>query len=172
MRDLFSIDTADYDLSAGKKVRPSVRAIIVDDGRVAMIYSTRYGYYKFPGGGIEAGETHEQALVREVAEESGLSVIKDSIQEYGRVYRIQRCDDNDPRAFVQDNFYYLCKAKRGGTAKLDEYEKQEGFILEFVRAEDAIRKNLSGTAPSVVMRTREARVLKIMLEEGIVKGDG
>ncbi len=168
MRELFSIDTKDYDLSAGSKVRPSVRAIIVREGKVAMIHSTLYDYYKFPGGGIEANESHEDALVREVAEESGLAVRRESIKAYGHVFRIQRYDDDDPRAFVQDNFYYLCEADDGGEMNLDEYESKEGFTLEFVTPDAAIEKNLSAAAPSVVMRTREARVLKMMLDEGIV----
>jgi 8-oxo-dGTP diphosphatase len=48
--------------------RSAVYAVIPDsDGRVAAV---RYrGHLFLPGGGIEGGETPEQALVREVAEE-------------------------------------------------------------------------------------------------------
>ena len=30
-----------------------------------MIHSLKYDYYKFPGGGIEDGESNEEALIRE-----------------------------------------------------------------------------------------------------------
>ena len=49
-----------------------VAAIIVENGRV---FATQRGYgdfkdgWEFPGGKIEAGESPEQALVREIREE-------------------------------------------------------------------------------------------------------
>lgn len=52
-------------------------AIIVDGNRVLMIRRRqREGKlsWAFPGGGIEAGETAEQAAVREVLEETALEV--------------------------------------------------------------------------------------------------
>lgn len=32
----------------------------------------------------------EDALIREVSEEAGLCVIRNSIQEYGRIHRVQK----------------------------------------------------------------------------------
>jgi 8-oxo-dGTP diphosphatase len=50
--------------------------VIVQDGRVALIKRIRAGrtYYLFPGGGVEAGETPEQAAIREAHEELGVDV--------------------------------------------------------------------------------------------------
>jgi 8-oxo-dGTP pyrophosphatase MutT (NUDIX family) len=52
------------------------RVVIVEDGRLALIKRVRDGrtYYLFPGGGVEAGETPEQAAVREAWEELGVDV--------------------------------------------------------------------------------------------------
>jgi double-stranded uracil-DNA glycosylase len=55
--------------------RAAVRAVLVDSGeRVLMMKWQRPGAYWWilPGGGIEAGETDEQALRRELLEEAGL----------------------------------------------------------------------------------------------------
>ena len=92
MRTLFEMDKKNYDSSGKVFYRPSVRSIIIRGGRVAMVHSLMYDYYKFPGGGIESGETRHQALIRETAEESGLCVVPDSIQEYGCVRRIEKSD--------------------------------------------------------------------------------
>ena len=88
MRILFEMDKKDYIFNGSVFRRPSARAIIIKDGKIAMVYSQKYNYYKFPGGGIEAEECMEDALTREVSEETGLCVIKNSIQEYGQVRRI------------------------------------------------------------------------------------
>ncbi len=42
----------------------------------------KYEYYKFPGGGMNYGETLEQTIVREVQEEKGYTVDINSIWHY------------------------------------------------------------------------------------------
>ncbi|MFD9276873.1 NUDIX hydrolase [Streptomyces mirabilis] len=52
-------------------------AIIVQDGRVLMVrrrISEGELMWQFPAGGIEAGESAEDAAVRETSEETGLTV--------------------------------------------------------------------------------------------------
>lgn len=53
--------------------RPSAYGIIARGGRLALV-RTPEGVY-LPGGGIEAGETAEEAVVREAFEECGLHVL-------------------------------------------------------------------------------------------------
>jgi mutator protein MutT len=54
-----------------------VAAIILNLGSVLLIRRKRSDttYYLFPGGQIELGETHEQALRRELDEELGLAIV-------------------------------------------------------------------------------------------------
>ncbi|MES5865621.1 NUDIX domain-containing protein [Bacillus cereus group sp. RP32] len=51
-------------------------AIIVQEGKIALIKRIREGetYYVFPGGGIEEGETAEEATKREIYEELGVHI--------------------------------------------------------------------------------------------------
>jgi 8-oxo-dGTP diphosphatase len=50
--------------------------VIVEDGRVALVQRVRDGrtYYIFPGGGVHAGETPQEAAAREAWEELGVRV--------------------------------------------------------------------------------------------------
>lgn len=51
-----------------------VAAVIVRDTKVLLVRSKKHGACVTPGGRVEPGETHEAALVREVQEETGLTV--------------------------------------------------------------------------------------------------
>lgn len=56
-------------------VRKASRVIMRDaDGKIALTYYQKTGQYKLPGGGIEAGESIDQAAHREVMEETGYVV--------------------------------------------------------------------------------------------------
>ena len=54
------------------KIRVSSRAIIINDDKILL--NSFDSYYNFPGGGIEENETAKQAVIREVLEETGLTV--------------------------------------------------------------------------------------------------
>ena|SRR5579875_2380744 len=58
---------------------PCVGAIVKDDaGRLLLIrrgHEPDAGLWSVPGGRVEPGETDEQALVREMREETGLAVV-------------------------------------------------------------------------------------------------
>ena len=170
MRLLFTLDQGDY--QGGEKAfsRPSARAVVIENGRVAMVYSQKFGHYKFPGGGIEAGESREAALVREAREEAGLVLDPQSIRPYGFVHRIER-GDREP-LFIQDNFYYLASATAVVPQELDGYEAEEGYTLRWVDPREAIRQNKALTSVYKrkyhTMLLREAMVLEHLLAEGLL----
>ncbi|HUQ38636.1 MAG TPA: NUDIX domain-containing protein [Acidimicrobiales bacterium] len=59
-----------------------VGAIAVDGDRLLMIrrgHGPAAGEWSVPGGRVEAGETLAEAVVREVAEETGLEVVCDAL---------------------------------------------------------------------------------------------
>lgn len=170
MNLLFEIDTKDYDPDAAPFIRPSARSIIIQANKIAMVHSIKYNYYKFPGGGIEPGESQIEALIRETLEEAGLIVIPSSIREYGYVHRIQK--GMSTAVFIQDNYYYFCKAAPSVTSqRLDDYEAEEKFTLEYVAPLTAIRINREKThgPKDRNMLEREARVLELLIRDGFLK---
>lgn len=56
------------------KIRVSSRAIILNSDKILLVEYGGGQYYNFIGGGIEENETVKQAVIREVLEESGLTV--------------------------------------------------------------------------------------------------
>ena len=66
MKQLFSIDLKDYNADDNVFRRPSARAIIIKDNLIALVYSVKEKYYKFPGGGIKDGEDKIAAFTSQI----------------------------------------------------------------------------------------------------------
>jgi len=81
-------------------MRKAVRAIIVKDNNLLVMHRNKFGheYFTLIGGRIDLGETADQALVREVQEETGmvfdnprLVFVEEAGDPYGTQY-IYLCD--------------------------------------------------------------------------------
>ena len=174
MRLLFNMDKKDYADCTRLFSRDSARSIVIRDGKIAMIHSQKYHYYKFPGGGIEEGEDPIGAMIRETREETGLIVIPETVREYGYVHRIQKSDSDPTECFVQDNYYFFCDALEAlSPQSLDDYEAEESFRSVFVVPETAIKVNRSvkESPYDPMMFEREARVLEMLISEGAIEND-
>lgn len=57
-------------------MRVSSRCVLIENDKVLLIYREKNDriYYVFPGGGVEAGETNEECLIRECREELGIQI--------------------------------------------------------------------------------------------------
>lgn len=169
MKRLFEIDLHDYEAGDHIYRRPSARGIIFDDcGRIALVYSQTEKYYKFPGGGIHEDEDKKEALIREVREETGLIVIPESIEEFGSVLRRQKSNHSPNTIFEQENFYYLCKVEKAlAEQELDDYEAEAGFVLRFVRLDEAIATNSKYETDDYfneIMIKRDTKLLQMIKE--------
>lgn len=72
-----------------------MRAIVFRDNNLLVMKRNKFGtqYYTLPGGAISMGETSDQALIREMAEETGIQLgdarlvfVEDSGEMYGIQY--------------------------------------------------------------------------------------
>lgn len=126
----------------GKTIyREAVRGVIIKDKTLLMIYSSKDGDYKFPGGGIDTGETHETALVREVSEECGATVLTIN-DELGKVIEFDIPIEANYDVFEMVSLYYLCEIDPNlGEQSLDQYEKDLGFTPVWMDIDKVISKN-------------------------------
>lgn len=173
MKQLFTIDLKNYDENWQRSRRDSARAIIhVGSEKLALVYATKLGYYKFPGGGIHEGEDKIVALAREVQEEVGLAVVPESVREFGVASRYQKSGVAENTIFVQDNFYYECEVEHDEygeltiiSQNLDAYEDEAGFVLRIVSIKEAALANRQYRDTSdfnIAMIARDTRVLEMM----------
>jgi 8-oxo-dGTP pyrophosphatase MutT (NUDIX family) len=122
--------------------REAVRGIALDKNLILMIH-TKNQDYKFPGGGIEAGEDHLAALKREFIEESGYS-ISDEIELIGVITEQKKDKFAENTYFCMKSYYYKCKViVKIHDQQLEPYEKDLNFKAEFLSVLDAYNNNLS-----------------------------
>lgn len=100
-----------------------VAAIIIDDGKV---FATQRGYgefkdgWEFPGGKIDAGETPEEALIREIKEELDTEIVVNELldtveYDYPKFHLSMDC--------------FICKIKSGELV-LKEHEASKWLTKE------------------------------------------
>lgn len=70
--------------NSAKTIPHSVVILFNDENKVLVEIRADDGFYDFPGGGLEMGETHEEGAKRELEEETGL--IADELVLF-KVYR-------------------------------------------------------------------------------------
>ena len=80
-------------------IKVAVSALIRDDqGRILMIHRTDNDMYSIPGGGVEAGETVSEAVIREVKEETGIDVrVIDMVGVFSNPEHVIAYDDGEVR---------------------------------------------------------------------------
>ena len=170
---LLVYDDQNYDLTWHRHLRQAVRSIIVRGNCVAMVKSTTKGFYQFPGGGIDPGETHQQALIRETSEEVGLTVIPHTIHPLGIVKEIRASQFAPQTIFDQTSYYYFADVKdEVHTQVLEDYEKDLGYTLEWVDMAKAQQFNLK-LCRSHHYRSkfvlREAEILSLLLNDAALR---
>lgn len=159
-----TIDLKNYTEKLPVFKRMAARAVIREGDKYLLIYS-KYGDYKFPGGGAEEGETLEETLIREVQEETGYYVGRDSIKQYGKVFERRKGEHGN--IMEMDSWYFLCEREtEAGSRNLDEYEKEYDYRIAWMTLQEAIEKNRQvknlAACPWVV---RDTKVMERLVQE-------
>ena len=116
-----------------KTSRITARAIVKNrDGLYAVMYAEKFGLHSLPGGGIDGDETPEEALLREVLEETGCS-----------------CDQIEPLGIVKENrfhadysaisYYFVVRClSESSQPQFTEAEQDVETILKWCTLDEAI----------------------------------
>lgn len=131
-----------------KQERPLITVgalVVASDGDILLVRSKKWqGRYSIPGGKVELGETREQAVKREIKEETGLDVSEVKfvlVQE-----SIYSPEFFEKRHFVMHDFIALLSKK---CRKEDVILNDEAEEFLWITPKDALQLNLQ----------RECRIL-------------
>ena len=88
---------------------PVVAAVLIDAMDRALLHrrpagKRHAGLWEFPGGKVEPGESHESALIREIAEELAIAIAPTDL-----AFAMESRDARDPHVL----FLYTCRRWRG-----------------------------------------------------------
>lgn len=72
------------------KILQGMHAYCFYKGKLVVVYAENKKYWTPPGGGIEPGESFEQAVVREVKEETNMKVLHQEFIGYQDIYEPDR----------------------------------------------------------------------------------
>jgi len=124
-----------------------VGALIIEEGRILLVERGREplkGYWSLPGGAVETGERLEDAMRREVREETGLEVETVCLLEiFERIMP-------DPEGRTEYHYVlvdYLCRPAAGAPVAADDASRVEWFTEE-----EAGALRITEGTPAVIRR--------------------
>lgn len=129
-------------MNNNKIIKTVVAAIIERDGRIFAAMRSEDGFmlnkWEFPGGKLEAGETDEQALIRELREELSMEIY--DLVFFDRVeYEYEKfiLKMNAYKCKTNSNIHHLNVHKKAGF-----YTKAELSLLDFLPADKPLIEKL------------------------------
>jgi len=136
--------------------RVGVGGVVVHEERALLIRRASpplQGEWSIPGGMLELGETLEQGVARELAEETGLEVqVVDLIEVFERIFPAPPNSDGTPGDTARPQFHfvildYLCRMQGGTLAAASD-------ALEFAwaREEELAKFDLTAAATRVIRK--------------------
>lgn len=122
--------TLERDASRALGLRPAVSAVIFDRrGRLLLQQRSDGGQWGLPGGSVEIGESVREAVVREVREETGLTVAARRLVGVYSAPALQLVRYPDGNVWHYVSMCFECTVRRGTLQTCDETLALEYFPL-------------------------------------------
>jgi len=133
-----SSESLDEFVSHEREYKEVVSALIIQNGKALLMrraaHETFPGAYELPGGTVEENETHQQAITREIFEETSLPVTV--IRALLGSFEFPSQSDTNAR-----NFVYLTEIEEGAVVLSEEHDD-----YLFINPEEAFELQLSPNA--------------------------
>jgi len=148
--------------------RKATRAIVMRGDEILLLYTERYHDYSLPGGGIDDGEQHECALVRELREETGAHNVT-NIRALGLYEEYRPWYKADFDIVHMESYCYYCDIDEElKEPELEQHEIQNGMTPKWMNIHEAIKHNEQTIATSEkkgMSIERETFLLKLIVKE-------
>jgi DNA gyrase/topoisomerase IV subunit B len=122
--------------------RETVRALIWDPEKKKAVFNREGGFWELPGGGIDEGETPEEAVLRESKEETGLDCR--IVRKMGKLVSFAQAGEkgNHGKNTSRHHLFLLepVGGELGDGVELTETEKEAGLETRWLSFEDAFEK--------------------------------
>lgn len=115
-----------------------VKVLIFNDDNQILLCNVE-GIYNFIGGHVENNETIEMALVREIKEETGISLNKDKYEPFLKIEKWNKNHFNTGKKCISEIYYYSINTKtKPDEAKmnLDDFEIRRNFFLQYMKTDE------------------------------------
>jgi 8-oxo-dGTP pyrophosphatase MutT (NUDIX family) len=112
-----------------KPTRLAVRGVLLDDGKIGIMYVRQHDCYLFPGGQVEPGESLEEGLIRELEEETGY---KTEVLDH----LVQVIYEEDK--MIHHNEIYLCRVLGNGMMDKTDLEKDWGIDFTWIDPKEVV----------------------------------
>lgn len=134
-----------FTIFMGQKIteRTAVRGVYYNKNKELLLVNTNKGDYGLPGGGIQSGESIEQALRRELLEETGYYMTT-VLDQLGCLEEARPDIFEEKAIFYFKILVYQCEIEEANkkARQLEEYEAQLEMHPVFIDLEAAYRANL------------------------------
>ncbi len=129
---VFNKENVSEDQIRGFEKKKQVRVIIFDrNNKIGLLYSKNGDFYEIPGGGVEKGESNQQAATREAKEETGCDVKIEKL--IGKTIEVRK-----KKNLVNETHCYTAHViSEKGDPSFQENELEVDFIVLWKSLEDA-----------------------------------